>query len=216
MARAGEPRQIYPTCRSCPIPPTTRVVARQITGLPAPELPICYEREARTLNEFFLRKLQIFKRWLISFKHSTAQSKHIRGQHWASGHQVAALMEQAGGDRHKGARAQVCRDPATLPLHPLTSRGTTGMGVSTQACLSAVTSSPIRQHPRPGAGTCPPRTTSTLGFSRSRSLLNRTDFRAGAKACACAQLQSVLIQFHKLQAIILFHKNNHYANETSS
>ena len=51
------------------------------------------------------------------------------------------------------------------------------------------------------------------------SSLNRMDgFPCGKKkACAGTQLQTpVFIQFHKLQVIILFHKNNHYANETSS
>lgn len=38
----------------------------------------------------------------------------------------------------------------------------------------------------------------------------------GRPAHAPRTRTQVFIQFHKLRVIILFHKNNHYANETSS
>lgn len=38
----------------------------------------------------------------------------------------------------------------------------------------------------------------------------------GRPALAPRTRTQVFIQFHKLRVIILFHKNNHYANETSS
>lgn len=100
----GDRDESTPPAGAASSPLATRTVARQGERPRSPGPTLCYEREARTLNEFFC-ETPSFSMSVPFCKHSTTQSKPICGRHWAPGHQSATLMGRAG-EQHKDA--QVC------------------------------------------------------------------------------------------------------------